>query len=279
MEIDRKYIYYLSTLNPDEFDKELESNSFEDIKKLKDFVKLEDENHNIVLQDDEIKIVFQEILNLYNDLIDERLLKIRLFSFELSTIESIKDSQAREEIFDKLMKIENGVSNNESFLLMNEIYTTLYEKICSIYLRKIAYAISRKDASRRGKRIKTISNYKSEKYKKLFSNLRSDIRNSIAHEDFLIDKKKPIINFYKDGSLYLSLTNIEYDEIIKNLINIQMGFDRARWELTKNFEYDLIERINIVEKYLKTRGVILKPSKDSKKSVYDYSEMIKKRLI
>lgn len=279
MKIDRKFIDKLSKCEPDEFDRLLETKSFEDLLKLVDFVRIMDENHNLLLTDTNIKNTSSKIIKFYQDLINEGLLKIDYFSFDRSTLETMKDYQARKEIFDKRIRIEKGVKLNEYFLLMNEIYSTIYEKICSLYLKQISEVIKKTKITRKGTMIKTINDYKKGKFKSLFNNLNSKIRNSISHEDFYISKDKPKITFYNEGTAYLTISKQEYEIIYEDLFCIQTGFDIAQWGLTKELEYDLISRLELVSDYSKKKGLKLKPSKTSRTSVYDYSEMIKKGII
>jgi len=280
MIIDRDYIHKMTSCNPDEFDKLMESKSFEDLFQLKDFVRIMDENHKLLLTHANIKKSFLKIKNLYRDLIKDGLLKINLFSFEHSTLEAMKDTQARKEIIDKGESIRKGVEIDKFFLLMNEIYSTIYETICSTCLKQISEVIKRTKISRKGKMVKIIKEYKNGEYASFFKNLDPEIRNSISHKDFYIDKKEPKITFYnRDGTVYKIVSKKEYKIIVDDLFDMCMGFDRAKWDLTKELECDLIARLELVSDYLKKKKLKLKPSKKSKTSVYDYSEMIKKGMI
>jgi len=279
MKIDRDYIHKMTSCNPNEFDKLMESKSFEDLLRLKDFVRIMDENHKFLLTNANVKKSFLKIKNLYHDLMKDDLLKIGLFSFECSTLETMKDAQARKEITDKMDRIEQGVKSDEFFLLMNEIYSTIYEKICSTCLKQISEAIKGTKITRKGLMVKIVREYKNGIYASFFKNLEPKIRNSISHKDFLIDTKKPKITFYENETAYLLLSKEAYKSIVDDLFYIHMGFDRAKWELTKELEHDLVSRLELVSDYLKKKGLKLKPSKTSKISVYGYSEMIKKGMI
>jgi len=279
MKIDREYIDKLSNCNPDEFDKLLESKSIDDLLQLKDFVRIMDENHSAYLSDGNIRPYYLKTKELYNDLIKEGKLKIDYFTFDCSTLETMQDAQARKEIIDKRETILKGVDYEKYFLLMNEIYSTLFEKICSTCLTKISETIQGFKNNGKGNMVRIVKKYKNDKYNLFFQNIRADIRNSISHEDFYIDKKLQKIFFYNNGVNYLILQKSDYEGIFLDLFYMQIGFDRAKWELTKTLEYDLISRMELVSDYLKNKGLSLTPSKTSKISVYDYSEMIKKGLI
>lgn len=274
MKIDREYIHRMCNANPDEFDKLMESKSIEDFLQLKDYVEILDENHKILCMDKNIKKTSKRIMDLYQDLIKNNLLKINVFSFDDSTLETMKDYQARKEINDKMRIIEKGVENFRYFILMNEIYSTLYEKICSLYLKQISESIIKKRIIRKGKMIKIVKEYKNSKYVSLFKNLNSKIRNSISHEDFYINKNKPEIIFYEKGKTFLTINRQDYEIIFNDLINIQIGFDITRWDLVKKFEYELVKRIELVSDFLKKNGVILVPSKKPRLSVYEMSEIL-----
>jgi len=280
MKIDRDYIRKMTSCNPEEFDKLMESKSFEDLFLLKDFVRIMDGNHKLLLTDGNIKKSFLKIKNLYQDLIKDGLLKIDLFSFEQSTLETMKDAQARKEIFDKKESVGKGVMPDEFFLLMNEIYSTIYETICITCLKQISEGIKGTRLITKGKMVQIVKEYKDGKYASFFKNLDHGIRNSTSHEDFYMDKKEPKITFYnRDGTVYKILSKKEYEIIVDDLLDMLMGFDRAKWDLTKELEYDLITRLESVSDWIKKKGLKLKHSKTSKTSVYDYSEMIKKGMI
>lgn len=274
MKIDREYIHRMFNANPDEFDELMESKSIEDFLQLKDFVEILDENHKILCMDKNIKKTSKRIMELYQDLIKDNLLEIHPFSFDNSTLEMMKDHQARKEIFDKRSIIEKGVENDSYFILMNEIYSTIYEKICSLYLKQISESIIKKRIGRKGKIIKIVKEYKNSKYASLFKNLNSKMRNSISHEDFYINKKKLEIIFYEKGNAFLTINKQDYEIIFNDLFNIQMGFDIARWDLVKEFEYDFVKRIELVSDFLEENGLIIKPSKKPSLSVYEMSEIL-----
>ena len=101
----------------------------------------------------------------------------------------------------------------------------MYETIFPEYLTEPAQNIRRKRTRNKSLLLKTLLEYKNGKYTELYSCLNPQIRNSIQHQDFFIDPKKPEITFYDRNKppLTLSARACSIAGIEKGYINVLMG--------------------------------------------------------
>jgi hypothetical protein len=232
------------------------------------------------LSDQQVRIYFEKVMEFYNDLIQSKLLEIDYFTFDCSTLETLQDEQARSEIVEKRQKIQDGVESHTYFLLMNEIYSTAYEKFCDTCLRLISEKIKKTKITKKGKMIEAVKDYKGGYFFPLIENFKPKVRNSISHEDFYIDNKQQKIMFYdEEGANYLNLTKKEYEMMFEDIFFVLLAFDRAKWELMRELEYDLISRIETVNDYCQKKGLTMKPSATSKMSIVVWSDLIRGKKI
>lgn len=126
--------------------------------------------------------------------------------------QSQKISQSREEA---ASLVEEALSKpyKEAFKKLNKAYVIHYENLCNTYLRQLARKICGRAITNNAKVLKVVSSYKNNKHAELFRSLIPQIRNSVQHQDFVIDVKKPVITFYDRKKPPLSITLQEYSNI------------------------------------------------------------------
>jgi hypothetical protein len=198
---------------------------------------------------------------------------------EPNTISSLKLAQSRGEITEKITKLDRVGNHFDWFRLMNEIYSTMYENICSYSLRYIVEKIKKESIAANATVIGIIKEYKKRKYAGLLGSLIPLIRNSISHKDFYVDNKQPLITFYDSTGKKppLIVNKQKYEELFHDLFLLQLGFDIALFELTEPLIMDIIDHAEEVDYFYKTHRLKLRRDpKNGAPSIYEIGEIIKK---
>jgi len=224
----------------------------------------------------EVKPVLEKVVNFYTDLQMDGYLKKDFSLFERDRLEDWKRSQSREEagsLRKELMKTRTEDYPNV-FRKINRIYTTEYETIITSDLIEPARKICGRRIRNKTLVLNTLSDYKKGKYADLFNCLNPQIRNSIQHQDFLIDPKQPIITFYDRKKPPLILTLDDYSEIFMDLFFLTLAFDVAWFDVRLGIITILLEEIDTVDEFFKKSDYKLVP-KEGGLSILDLALLIK----
>lgn len=183
-------------------------------------------------------------------------IKKDLSLFERDKIEQWKSSQSRDEFVSLLKELDETQYRDyqKVFRNWNRAYANQYETIFNMYLIKPAQKISSRRISTKTRVLNTLKSYREEKHSELFSSLIPQIRNSIQHQDFIIDPKQPKITFYDKRKPPLTLTIKEYSKIFWESFFLVLAFDIACFDLTSNLIEIILESIDILNDYLKKHG-------------------------
>ena len=272
-----KFLNEVSTLNPEEFEKKLEIKDEKDLPLLGKLVTFQKSKFESVKRDPKICSRLKIIKQIYQDLIHDGYLRLDFSTFGVDTISSMKLTQSREEIIEKRKKLDRVDNHFDWFRLMNGIYSTMYENICNYFLRDIVGKIKKKSITKNAVIIEIIKKYKNRKYEKLLGSLIPQIRNSISHKDFYIDKKQPLITFYDfiRKNPPLTISKQKYEELFHDLFFLELSFDIALFELRGPLIMDIINHIEEVSSFVKKHKLKLRP-KNGALSIYEIGEIIKK---
>jgi hypothetical protein len=252
-----RFFEELRKKNPDKVNQILDSENFEELGDLKDFVEYKKEAYKKFVQEPRIKEKAERIKELYGDLLADGFFNLDYKTFSKSAEASSIDGQTREEIVSRLKKLE-GMHYYKGTFKATEIYISLYENLCKFYLAEIAGWIKNRPVENCGKIIKTINEYEDGKYESLFTAFKPQIRNSIGHKDFYVDKEKPLIIFKDKNKPPLEISPKEFNQLIWDSLFLNIAFDVAQFELKEPIYQDLVSIYETVLTFIKKKGLTLK---------------------
>jgi hypothetical protein len=263
-------------MTPNEFHKYMQKRFSEDFLVFKRLIKEQKKGFQRIKNQPPIKPLLEKVESFYNDLILDGHIKKDFSLFESDKLEEWKWSQSRDEAISLLRELEETKHKDyqEVFRKWNRVHANQYETLCNEYLVKPAQKILGKRIRNKARVLKTLSSYKEGKYAELFGNLIPQIRNSIQHQDFLIDPKQPKITFYDRNKPPLTLTLEEYSEILWEPFFLTLAFDIAWFDLRSGIIEILIEAIDTVDEFFKKRGDKLMPDEFGL-SILDWALLIK----
>ena len=273
-EIDR-VVAMAKKSTPEEF-KQFTSSTFQkDLQFFKRLVMEQRERFEWAGNQPEVKYLLKKVKNFYDDLIADGHVKKNLSLLEGRSFEEYKVSQAREEAVSLLKKLRTNKHYKEVFRKWNKVYVINYETLCNSYLVTPAQKISSRAIKDKAKVLHTLSSYRNKKHGELFRSLIPQIRNSISHQDFIIDPKEPKITFFDRRKPPLELTIDEYYDIFWELYFLTMAFDIGYFDLQSGILDILIEAVDTVDNYLKKHGLKLVRAKEEALSLLDWAVLIK----
>jgi hypothetical protein len=214
--------------------------------------------------------------NFYDDLILDGFIKKDFDLFKQDIVENRKSAQSREEYCNNLDELisNKNIDQFEAFRKMNRTYVNNYESTINLYFISIAQKISGNPKATKGNVLSTLMNYREGKYSSLFDSFVPQIRNSIQHQNFIIDTHQPIISFFDNKKTPLVLPLRQYSEIFWKNFFVAIAFDAAYFELKQPLLKIIIEAVNTVQGFLKKRGTKL-PSRYKDLSILDLALLIK----
>jgi hypothetical protein len=266
-------------MTPDEFQEYLHKRFTEDFQVFKRLVFEQKEGFEKIRSQPQVKLLLKKVEDFYNDLISDGYIKKDFSLFESDKLEAWKWSQARDESISILRELDKTKQDyQEVFRKWNRVYANQYETLCNEYLVKPAQKILGKRIKNKARVLKTLSSYKEGKYAELFRSLIPQIRNSIQHQDFIIDPKQPKITFYDRNKPPLTLTLEECSEIFWEPFFLTLAFDISLSNLRSGIIEILLEAIDTVDDFFKKRGDKLMPDKEGL-SILDWALLIKSRKI
>jgi len=263
-------------MTPDEVREYLHKRFAEDFQFFKRLIKEAKEGKQWIRNRPEIKPLLEKVENFYNDLISDGYVKKDFSLFESDKLEDWKRSQSRDEVVSLLRELDktNDEDYQNVFRDWNRVYVNEYETIINTYLIEPSRKICGRRIRNKARVLNTLSSYKNGKYVELFRSLIPQIRNSIQHQDFIIDPKQPRITFYDRNKPPLTLTLKEYAKIFWEPFFLTLAFDVAWFDLRSGIIEILLEEIDIVHDFFKKRGDRLVPIKDGL-SILDWALLIK----
>lgn len=268
-------------MTPDEMSEYLQNRFRNDLKVFNRLVKEHRETHDWARTKPEISSLLEKVKDFYADLVSDGYIKKDFSLFKYDKTKNWKTSQSRAEYVGILKELDSssGEDYARTFRKWNRAYVINYESIVREYLVEPAQKISGRPVSYSARVIEILREYKDGKHSDLFRSLVPLIRNSIQHQDFIIDPKQPKITFYDRKKPPLSLTIEEYAKIFWESYFLTMSFDIGEFDLKNGILDILLEATNLVEEYLKKHGQKLKIREEGGLSILDLALLIKTRKI
>lgn len=265
------------TRTPDEMKEYLYQRFMEDMGIFNRLVMERRQAHDWLRKQLPIIPLLKKVKELYADLESDGYLKKDMSLFEHDRIRRWITSQSRKEYADIMKGLHNkkGLRYDEVFRKWVRAYTINYESMISQYLVELALKISGKRISNNAKVLGTLKSYRQGKYSDLFKSLIPHVRNSIQHQDFIIDPKQPKITFYDRRKQPMSFTLEEYSQVVYESFFLTQSFDIADFDLRKNILDILLDAVNVVNGYIKKRRLKLSPREEGGLSILDLALLIK----
>ena len=264
-------------MNPKEIKSYLHDRFMKDMKVYSRLVKEQEDTYKWLRNQPDIRPILEKINIFYADLVTDGHVNKDLTLFEQDEIEEWKFGQSREEyteILDNLKK-KNRKNYFEIFRQLNRAYVVNYETIIDIYLKELAQKIVGKKIRNKGQVLNALNLYRDGKHTNIFRSLIPQIRNSIQHQDFIIDPKQEKITFYDRKKQPLFLTMKEYTDIFWESFLLSLTFDVADFDLKKGIIRYLLDAINTVDEFLKAREIEISEVDRGKLSILDMALLIK----
>jgi hypothetical protein len=263
------------SLSPEEISAFIHSRFTEDLQYFKKLVTEHRERLNWAREKPRINHLFKEVNAFYGNLIEDNLLKKDLSLFERDKIDAYKTSQAREEAINLLQELDETKYKDykKIFRNWNKVYANNYETLCNMYLVGLAQQISKSHTTRKSKVLKVLTSYRNGSYAELLKSLNPQIRNSIQHQDFIIDPKKPEITFYDRNKPPLRLTIEEYSDIFWESFFLMIAFDIACFDLQSGIIDICLDAIDTVDRFIKEHN--FKWVEGGNLSLLDWASLIK----
>jgi len=264
-------------MTPDEMSEYLQNRFRNDLKVFNRLVKEHRETHDWARTKPEISPLLEKVKDFYADLVSDGYIKKDFSLFKYDKTRNWKTSQSRTEFVGILKELDSGSGEDyaRTFRKWNRAYVINYESIVSEYLVEPAQKIGGHPISDKARAIEILQKYKDGKHFDLFRSIVPLIRNSIQHQDFIIDPKQPKITFYDRKKTPMSLTIEEYSKIFWESYFLTMSFDIGAFDLKNDILDVLLEATNIVEEYLKKCGLKLKIREEGGLSILDLALLIK----
>jgi len=262
-------------LTPDEMREYLHGRFTEDFQIFRRVVSEQKEGYEWLRSQPQIKPLLGKVGVFYGDLTSDGYIKKDLSLFERDRLEEWKWSQSRDEAISFLRELDKTKYKDyqEIFRKWNRVYVNEYETLCKEYLVKPAQKICGRRIENKTRVLNTLSSYREGKHAKLFKSLVPQIRNSIQHQDCIIDPKEPKITFYDRKKVPLTLTLEEYAEIFWECFFLTLAFDIAWFDLRYEIIGIMLEAIKIVDDFFKKQGSRLVPVKEGL-SILDWALLI-----
>lgn len=185
-------------MTPDEIQSYLHERFIKDIKVFNRLVKEQEESHNWLRTQPEVRPILERVATFYADLVADGYVKKDFGLFEHDEIKDWKFAQSRAEYISTLNELDQKKNKDysEIFRKWNRAYVNNYETIIDQYLVSPAQNIAGRKISDKTRILNTLREYRDGKHFHMFESLIPQIRNSIQHQDFIIDPKQPKITFY-----------------------------------------------------------------------------------
>lgn len=263
-------------MNPDELQEYLHKKFSDDLQYFKRIISEQIERTSWTRNQPEVEPILEKVQDFYNGLISDGYLEKDFSLFNEDNLESWKWGQSREEAVSLLRELDESNYDNyhDVFRKWNRVYVNIYETIFPEYLTEPARKICNRQIRNKTRILKTLSEYKNGKFEELFSYLNPHIRNSIQHQDFIIDPKHPKITFHDRMKPPLSLSLEDYSTIFWGLFFLTRAFDTAWFDLRLGIIEILLEEIDTVDEFFKNSDYKLVP-KEGGLSLLDYALLIK----
>lgn len=104
--------------------------------------------------------------------------------------------------------------------------------------------------------------------------MNNQIRNSIIHEDFLIDPEKELLSFIDEKKEPLALSYLDFASIFYEAIDLKMSFIAAEYELKKSYLEDVQDKRETAIRLAAKHGIELGPDED----VYEIGKILSERM-
>lgn len=242
---------------------------------FKNLVNEEKDRIEQIREDPSIKYLLQKAKNFYEDLIADGYVKKDFSLFKGETLKFYKLHQARDEsvsLLEEIRKI-NPKYYKTIFRKLNRFYVINYEALFRSYLVELAQKVSGRCISNNSKVLFILSSYKNGKHKELFRSLIPQIRNSIQHQDFIVDPKQPQIIYYDRIKPPLKLDIDGFIELCYELFFLHIVFDITHFDLISGLLDILIEAVDVVNDFIKKHN--LKLVRGGALSILDWATLIK----
>lgn len=223
----------------------------------------------------EIDVFVKQLRHLYRDLFNDGIFKLEAYLQTRPILDEYKKGQSAQRVAKNIdLALVSNKSYKKSLDALNESYKILYEFVCKI-LRPMARGIDKRAYSC-GKVFETMREYRNGEYNSLFDSLIPQIKNSISHEDYLIDNKKAVITFFDKHKKSLPLPLHQYRDIFYELFCLWVAFGIVDFDLRAGFTNLLIKYIENVDEYLKEHNLKLVPAKRKGHTIFEIGKAIER---
>lgn len=271
------FVSIVKKMTPDEMEKYLHQRFKEDMAVFERLVTEQRKAHDWLRKQATISPLLEKIEKFYADLVSDGYIQKDMSLFEHNKIKNWIDSQSRDEYVSIMNELENKkkLHYGEIFRKWNRAYVINYESMIDQYLAEPAQKISGKSLFDKAKILEVLKKYKQGKHFDLFRSLVPQVRNSIQHQDFIIDPKQPKITFYDRKKPPMPFAINEYAEIFYESFFLAQSFDVANFDLKKDILDILLDSIKVVDDFIKKQGLKLSPREEGGLSILDYALLIK----
>lgn len=163
------------------------------------FIQIIEEKISLVCKNPDSKKKYDIMKNLFQTFGDKDWYneKIYAYNFDDEYVEMQKLVGGSEKIHNDFQSWRNAKNDDEKMEILCRMYTYQYERMCNMYIKPIAKAISGKSISQCAICLDKIIKY-DPNTKLVFQPYVNKIRNSISHNGYYFDKEKNKIIFEND---------------------------------------------------------------------------------
>jgi len=273
-EIDR-WVKAAEERNPEELDIWAKNDFPEHLDSLKKVVEETDERNKKIKEDEQIGPLIKIAYNFLSDSKEDGLIEADAKLGSQNTKKTYQAAQSRESSFKNLNSIEDK-DYKKAFDAFKKFYATNYELFISTNLMPIYKKQFGREYSK-GTVLKHFKEYRDGKYAPLFAILIPQIRNSIDHEDSLIDHKQPFITFYDRAKPPLKISLEECKVIHYGIFNLTIAFDIAIFELKKSLIKEMAEAAAKVKAFLEKHKLKIAKGKGINMSIFEMGKRLEER--
>lgn len=225
----------------------------------------------------EINKLCQELRLFFEELERDDIIKIETSLFNTTTKEAQKEGDERGSGLESFKKTkQEKLSYSETFRELNNFYHGAYCFVTKNTLKKIAEKLAGREVRIEGDVVQELKKYRDGKYKGLFEVLKPQIKNSISHKTFYIDRKLPIITYEDEKKPHLKLSLQEFSKLCDGIFFFQLALDALNWDFFMEFYTNIANKLIVVNRFLEKYDGKVTPTKDKSKafSLYDLGKFL-----
>ncbi len=217
-----------------------------------------------------------QVTALLNDLVKDGLLALELKASDEDYLREIYRGAQSNDSVDAHSSHVDSNDVRESAIAMGEIYRANYENIFKQHLLGLARKIKKSKVKSNTEALGILTDYKKGKHKELFRSLIPQIRNSIVHQDCVIDQQNRTITFNDQDKTPIVASYDEFRQVFLETIYLKLAVSVAEFELNLPIIKDILAKreaaVRAIEKYhLKVER------REGGPSLYDFGKFAEER--